>query len=98
MKNIKEVNGYSVGEIKASKYLRVVLRKKDDNVIEDIKIIGDFFAFPESAVDSLEDDLKGKTLEEALNIVEGYDVIFTGITKEDLKNAIKQAFKGGKNL
>ena len=93
MRNTKEGSGYSVGEVKSGKYVRILLKVVNDK-IEEISIIGDFFAFPETSIDSLEKDLIGKTLEEALSIIDRYEISLVGITKEDLKNALRRAFEG----
>jgi len=92
MKDIEDKSGYSVGEVKTGKYLKILLRTKE-NVISDIKIIGDFFAFPETAIDALEAKLIGKNLKEALKIIDNYEMTLVGVSKEDLKNALKKAFK-----
>jgi len=65
-----------------------------DNVITNIYISGDYFAYPETLIEELEEKLKGKTLTESLKIIDAYKDKLTllGITLEDIKQAIKDAY------
>ncbi len=65
-----------------------------DNVITDICISGDYFAYPETLIEELEEKLKGKTLTEALKIIDTYKdkITLLGITLEDIKQATKDAY------
>ena len=97
MPSTKTENGYSASEIKSGKYLKVMIKVKE-NIIEELIIHGDFFAFPEDAIDVLEKNAKGKTLDDVLKFVDELDVHLVGISKEDLKGVIKKAFEGAKSL
>jgi len=92
MRNIRKENGFSVSETKSGKYLMVMVKVRD-NKIEQLIINGDFFAFPEDAIDFLENIAKGMTLEEVLKYIDELEVYLVGISKEDLKSAIKEAFE-----
>ena len=92
MRNTRNENGFSVSETKSGKYLKAMVMIRD-NKIEELIINGDFFAFPEDAIDSLEDNAKGKTLEEVLKLIDELEVYLVGISKEDLKSVIKKAFE-----
>jgi len=57
-----------------------------DEMLKNIVISGDFFAHPEHVIDEIEEELKGRSIREVLNIVEGYRdrVVFTGLSFDDL--------------
>jgi len=97
MRNTKTESGFSASEIKSGKYLKAMIRVKE-KIIEELIIHGDFFAFPENAIDLLEKNAKGKTLEEVLKFIDELDVRLVGISKEDLKSVIKKAFERAKSL
>ena len=54
--------------------------------LKNIVISGDFFAHPEHIIDEIEEELKGRSIREVLDIVEGYRdrVVFTGLSFDDL--------------
>lgn len=66
----------------------------ENSKIEDVKITGDFFLYPEDALFDLERNLKQKTEHEALTAVEQFldDVETPGITSADFKILLKKAF------
>lgn len=65
-----------------------------DNMIREIMITGDFFAYPPEALEELEHSLKNKTLEEARKIIESYRgrIELVGISIEDIRELIEKAF------
>lgn len=66
--------------------------------IEELKITGDFFIYPEEAVFELEKTLKGKSQKESLETIEDFltEVEAPGITLEDFRVVLDKAF-GEKN-
>jgi len=91
-------------EHKAPKGLIRVTVKVVDGVIEDIRVAGDFFIYPEDAVWALEQGLKGLRAEPSLvaSVVEkvfsdlGLEAV--GSTVEDFKLAVVQAVKEASQL
>lgn len=67
-----------------------------DNVIVDIVISGDFFAYPEEGIEMLENDLKGKTINEAIRIIDDYrdKIELLGISLDNIKNLLIEIFRG----
>ena len=67
------------------------------NVLEDkiVKIIisGDFFAYPSETLEKLELEIRGKTVEEALKIIDSYEgrIKLVGASLQDVKQLIQQA-------
>ncbi|MEA1993343.1 MAG: lipoate protein ligase C-terminal domain-containing protein [Euryarchaeota archaeon] len=64
--------------------------------MENIKITGDFFIYPEDALFNLERRLKGKTEDEAIKLAEEFlnNVEAPGIELKDFKTVFKKAFEG----
>ncbi len=83
-------NGYYSSNLRSEKTLSVSFRLREGK-IEEIKISGDFFEFPEGAIDELEKRLLGKDISEALREIEEFEITLCGISKEDLKRAILEA-------
>ncbi len=71
------------------------------NILEDkiteIIISGDFFAYPSEALEELELKIRGKTVEEALKIVDGYEgrMKLIGASLQDIKQLIRQVKSTG---
>lgn len=63
--------------------------------IENVKITGDFFIYPEDAVFALEKRLRGKTEKGAITIVRDFldEVESPGIDLKDFKILFKKAFE-----
>lgn len=61
-----------------------------------ITISGDFFAYPSETLEELELEIRGKTVEEALKIIDGYEgrVKLVGASLQDVKQLIQQAGSG----
>ncbi|WP_048058152.1 lipoate protein ligase C-terminal domain-containing protein [Pyrococcus yayanosii] len=85
-----------LGEHKARKGLIRVEIEERDGIVEDVKITGDFFIYPESVVDELENALKGRKLKELEAVVDDFfsmrhDIEMPYLNVEDFKLAIKKA-------
>jgi len=76
------------------KLIRVRVRHKD-GIIESIMFNGDFFIHPEEAIEELEQGLKGKSMDEADDIVDSFfeRVESAGAGADDFKNALRLAIK-----
>ena len=67
------------------------------NVLEDkivkAAISGDFFAYPSETLEELELEIGGKTVEEALKIIDSYRgrIKLVGASLQDIKQLIQQA-------
>lgn len=64
--------------------------------IVNVTISGDFFAYPSETLEELELEIRGKTVEEALKIIDGYEgrVKLVGASLQDVKQLIRQAGSG----
>ncbi|MFC2154070.1 lipoate--protein ligase [Candidatus Altiarchaeota archaeon] len=86
------------GDLKAEKLVRVILALKD-GVIEEISITGDFFVSPPTAIDELEDDLRGTKLDKdslsakLKSFFETNDLKVAGFQVDNLVEAILKAKK-----
>lgn len=91
MNNI--INKSVLHRIPGGKTLKIDAKIKDNTII-DIIISGDFFAYPEKGIEMLESDLKGKTIYEALMIIDSYrdKIELVGISLNDIKNLLKRIF------
>jgi hypothetical protein len=78
-------------KVEGGKFLRIQVNIKDD-VIKDIKIRGDFFIYPETAIFKIEDFLKGKNIETFTPLLTSYikeeGIVVIGFSVVDLKKAL----------
>ncbi len=79
---------------KAGKTL-VVDVEFDNNRISSIVISGDFFAYPEEAVEEIEEELRNTIVDNARRILEKYrsKVELVGITIDDIIDAVLEAYR-----
>ena len=88
------MEGKSTYKVPKGKLLKVTV-KWEGNRLEDVKIMGDFFMHPESAIRYLEESLKGSEISDARGIIEGFmdskEVKVLGFDAESLFKAIKKA-------
>jgi len=67
---------------------------EQNNVIKDIRITGDFFAYPEEAIELMETKLKNTVieqkhlLEKITSIITEYNIQFIGLNAESLTQGI----------
>jgi hypothetical protein len=85
----------SVYKIPQGKLLKISLEYNEKNkTITTIKIMGDFFAYPEEAIEVLETSLKGMVLErESLrkkiqSLITKHDIVFIGVDADGLTQGI----------
>ena len=83
----------SVYKVPNGKLLKIFL-DYDNDLINNIRITGDFFAYPEESIDILEEKLKNtllskKDLLEKINfVIKKYKIEFIGLDAEGLIEAI----------
>ena len=85
----------SIYKVPNGKLLKISLDYDEkNNSINKINIMGDFFAYPEESIESMENELKNTILEkESLikkinSIIKGYDIEFIGLHAEGLVEGI----------
>ena len=88
----------SVYKIPNGKLLKISL-DYTNNVISEIRIMGDFFAYPEEAIEIIEDELKNSALnrESLLNkinsVIKDNNIEFIGLNAEGLTDGIMMCLK-----
>lgn len=89
------MHSHSVYKVPQGKLLKISLKYNENtNSITEIKIFGDFFAYPEEAIEQMETQLKHAVLdkEELLSkirqIITAYNIEFIGVDAEGLTQAI----------
>jgi hypothetical protein len=85
----------SIYKIPNGKLLKIFLNYNEvDNLINSIKITGDFFAYPEESIDLLEKKLRNKYLKEEQllkliqSIIEDNNIQFIGLNAKGLAKGI----------
>ena len=85
----------SIYKVPNGKLLKIFLQYDEKrNLIEEINIMGDFFAYPEEAVEMMEDKLKNTLLErehllkKISSIIKEYNIQFIGLDAEGLTQGI----------
>lgn len=85
----------SVYKVPQGKLLKISLEyNKKNNVIKNIWITGDFFAYPEEAIELMETKLRntildqGQLLEKIRSIITEYHIQFIGVDAEGLTKGI----------
>jgi len=85
----------SIYKVPQGKLLKISLDYDENkNTIHHIRITGDFFAYPEEAIEILENELKNSLLEQENllkkihSIITEHDIQFIGIDAEGLTRAI----------
>ena len=76
-----------------------------DDVIDDVKIMGDFFLHPEESIKDLEKNLFGimsdadeKTITSILNdVIEEKNIQLIGVTAQSIAETIKKAIQNGRD-
>ena len=85
----------SIYKVPQGKLLKIFVEYDEkNNVIRDIRITGDFFAYPEEAVELMEKKLRNtviereQLLEKIQSIIAEYHIQFIGVDPEGLTQAI----------
>ncbi len=96
---MQQKSGYTEGrtDFKAGKLIRIRAKFRDDK-IEEIRITGDFYIYPEDFIELLEEKLKGAKIEDVDKIInevlEGAEYI--GIDAKSLSMAVREAWMNRK--
>ena len=92
---MNHMQSHSIYKVPQGKLLKISMEYDEKKkTISALRITGDFFAYPEEAVEFLEDELKNTILErkwllERINtIVSNYHIEFIGISPEGLVHGI----------
>jgi len=86
---------HSVYKVPQGKLLKISVEyNKKNNVIKNIRITGDFFAYPEEAIEQMETKLRNTVLDEEQlldkirSIITEYHIQFIGVDAEGLTKGI----------
>lgn len=89
------MNSKSVYKVPNGKLLKIFLEfNEKNNSIESINITGDFFAYPEEAIETMENDLKNTLLKREIllekinSIIKENNIEFIGLNAECLTEGI----------
>ncbi len=92
---MSRMQSHSIYKVPQGKLLKISLEYDEKkNVITDIRITGDFFAYPEEAIEHLETKLKNtvlerkQLLEQITSIISEYHIEFIGVNAEGLTQGI----------
>ncbi|UCF50165.1 MAG: hypothetical protein JSU91_01400 [Thermoplasmatales archaeon] len=90
----------STYKVPNGKLLKIFLKyNENENLIDDLKITGDFFAYPEEAIELIEHKLKNAFLKKEILIEKIYSIIeknhieFIGLDAESLTKGILMCLK-----
>ena len=94
------MNSKSVYKVPNGKLLKINLDfNEKTNFIEKVRITGDFFAYPEEAIEKIEEELKSTKLERSplvekiQSIINGNEIEFIGLDAEGLTQGILMCLK-----
>ena len=94
------MNSKSVYKVPNGKLLKIKLEYDENtNNIENIKITGDFFAYPEEAIDIIEEKLKNIQIKKntlidmVQSIINEHEIEFIGLNTEGLTEGILLCLK-----
>ncbi|MET1160113.1 MAG: lipoate protein ligase C-terminal domain-containing protein [Thermoprotei archaeon] len=76
-----------IRRVRGGKTLKIDLLV-ENGIVEDIVISGDFFAYPETVIDEIEDSIRGKSVSEAIDALRSFRdrVELVGISFKDLES------------
>jgi len=90
----------SVYKVPNGKLLKIFLDySEEDNLIRSVSITGDFFAYPEEAIEIMEDKLKDTILDRSFllekiqSVIREYNIEFIGLNAEGLVDGILMCLK-----
>jgi hypothetical protein len=92
------MKGNTVYKIPNGKLVKVLI-EYNNNILSTVKITGDFFAYPEEAIEIIEDELRKTNLDKSLlqkkiqTIIEKNDFEFIGINAEGLAEGIMRCIR-----
>jgi len=87
-------NGKAGKKVPGGKLVRVDIEYSGD-LIDSVRITGDFFLYPEDVLEKIEFSLQGKKLDEVVSTVDsvlsGNGATLVGVTSEDIFSILKEA-------
>jgi lipoate-protein ligase A len=93
--HIRRMQSHSIYKVPQGKLLKISLEYDENkNIITEIRITGDFFAYPEEAIELLEKKLSGTVLdhvhllEKITSLISEYHIQFIGVNAEGLTQGI----------
>lgn len=85
----------SVYKVPNGKLLKIILNYNEkNNLINSVRITGDFFAYPEESIETMENELKNTLLEreqllkKIQSVIKEHDIQFIGLHAEGLTKGI----------
>ncbi len=94
------MNSKSVYKVPNGKLLKIILDYDEkNNSINSVRITGDFFAYPEEAIEAMEDELKNVHLDEDSlldkinNVIQNKNIEFIGLDAKGLTTGILMCVK-----
>lgn len=94
------MNSKSVYKIPKGKLVKISLEYDEiNNTISNVKITGDFFAYPEESIEILENSLKNTELKKQIllkkidSIISSNNIEFIGVDAEGLSEGIMRCLK-----
>ena len=101
MKNkcIISMKSNTIYKVPDGKLLKIKLEYDTKNQIKNLKITGDFFAYPEEAIELIEEKLKNSLLKKDVlvkkinSIINENQIEFIGLNSEGLANGIMMCLK-----
>jgi hypothetical protein len=94
------MNSKSVYKVPNGKLLKIFLNYDEkSNLVKDISITGDFFAYPEEAIEIIENELKNtimdrsELLEKINEVIKKHNIEFIGLNSEGLTDGILMCLK-----
>jgi len=89
------MNSKSIYKIPNGKLLKISLEYDENkNTVSNVKITGDFFAYPEESIETLEDELKNMQLKKEVllkkinSIIKTNNITFIGVNAEGLTEGL----------
>lgn len=90
----------SVYKVPNGKLLKILLEfDEKSNLITNINITGDFFAYPEEAIETIENELKNTLLKREIllgkinSVIKNYNIEFIGLNGDSLTEGIMMCIK-----
>ncbi len=92
---MNQMQSHSIYKVPQGKLLKISLEyDAEKNVITDVRITGDFFAYPEEGIELLESNLKNTLLDQVhlferiSSLITKYHIQFIGVNAESLTQGI----------
>jgi len=94
------MNSKSIYKIPGGKLVKISLEyDENNNTISSVKITGDFFAYPEEAIETLENSLKNTEIKKEIvlkkinSLISSNNIEFIGLNAEGITEAIMRCLQ-----